>query len=71
VDLQQLYDSGVRNGRFTGAVVEALQQQGIPAAVLTQADSTLKRAVAQPETDGAKEQRGAAAGMSSAGIMVQ
>jgi hypothetical protein len=71
VDLQQLYDSGVRNGRFTGAVVEALQQQGIPAAVLTQADSTLKRAAAQPETDGAREQRGAAAGMSSAGIMIQ
>ncbi|TCO50020.1 hypothetical protein EV646_10291 [Kribbella antiqua] len=71
VDLQQLYDSGVRNGRFSGAVVEALQQQGIPAAVLTHADSTLKHATAQPESDGAKDQRGTAAGMSSAGIVIQ
>jgi hypothetical protein len=72
VDLRELYDSGIQDGRFTGAVVEALQRQGIPAAALTEADSTLQRPGHQApdtETHGA-EQHGHTAGPSGAGFAI-
>jgi hypothetical protein len=51
VDLRRLHASGDRPERFTGAVVEALQHEGVPAAALAEMDSTLTRpAPAQPAT---------------------
>src|SRR5262249_3859522 len=43
VDLRLLHASPHRPARFTGAVVEALQNKGIPAAALADLDSTLTR----------------------------
>ncbi len=77
VDLHELYLSGQRNGRFTGAVVEALQNKGIPASALTELDHTLKRpAKAQAEaemgTDGARERKArSAAGITGSGMQAQ
>ncbi|TWD84383.1 hypothetical protein FB561_5570 [Kribbella amoyensis] len=44
VDLRALYDEGGHNGRFTGSVVKALQENGIPASALTQLDHKLSAA---------------------------
>ncbi|TCO50019.1 hypothetical protein EV646_10290 [Kribbella antiqua] len=75
VDLRQLYLSGAHNGRLSGAVVEALQQQGIPAAVLAELDHTVKRKSPEEEeaeVDGAEQRRLArtAAGKSGSGFSI-
>jgi hypothetical protein len=77
VDLRELYRSSRRNDRFTGAVVQALQNKGIPASALTELDHTVKRpARAQEEaeagTDGARERKArTAAGKTGSGVQVQ
>jgi hypothetical protein len=75
VDLRQLYESGAHNGRLSGAVVEALQQQGIPAAVLAELDHIVKRktpAEEEAEADGAEQRRLArtAVGKAGSGISI-
>ncbi|QNE22516.1 hypothetical protein F1D05_37220 [Kribbella qitaiheensis] len=58
VDLQQLFNTTERTKHFSGAVSEALQQEGVPAAVLTELDHSLAaRAAAGRSTgDGARRQ---------------
>jgi hypothetical protein len=49
VDLRKLHAS--TSGRFTGAVVDALQQTGIPASALVETDSRMRRTPTAHDTD--------------------
>ncbi|MDX6291942.1 MAG: hypothetical protein QOH50_1017 [Kribbellaceae bacterium] len=50
VDLRELFNTSPRSTRFTGAVSEALQQNGVPASVLSELDHSL---AARPAAVGA------------------
>jgi hypothetical protein len=72
VDLRELYSSAGPNGRFTGAVVAALQREGIPASALTELDHTLSAHHARVSEDGANQQIGrGATGKTGSGMVVQ
>ncbi|TDU86509.1 hypothetical protein EV138_0018 [Kribbella voronezhensis] len=62
VDLQQLFNTAERTKHFSGAVSEALQKKGIPAAALTELDHSLAARAAASRTagDGARRQTQAA-----------
>jgi hypothetical protein len=72
VDLQQLFNTSERTKHFSGAVSEALQQQGIPAAALAELDHSLAaRAAAGRSTgDGARQNVGAQTSPASHGLQV-
>ncbi|TDW76335.1 hypothetical protein [Kribbella pratensis] len=55
VDLRELHAS--TSGRFTGAVVDALQQNGIPASALVETDSRMRRTPAAHDPDGPPARR--------------
>jgi hypothetical protein len=52
VDLQRLFNTAERTKHFGGAVSEALQQKGVPAAVLTELDHSLAARTAAGRTAG-------------------
>jgi hypothetical protein len=68
VDLRQLHTPDAPPRQFTSAVVDALQQRGIPAAVLAETDSHLHRAT--DEATRAPVRRGHTANPSS-GVTLQ
>ncbi|MER7247725.1 hypothetical protein [Kribbella sp. NPDC000426] len=55
VDLRELHAS--TSGRFTGAVVDALQQNGIPASALVETDSRMRRTPTAHDTSGPPARR--------------
>jgi hypothetical protein len=74
VDLRQLYDQGGHNGRFTGAVVKALQEQKIPASAFAELDHASRPAPRPlPGTghDGSRQTSRHAAGKTETGLAVQ
>jgi hypothetical protein len=55
VDLQRLFNTAERTKHFSGVVSEALQHEGVPAAVLTELDHSLAaRAAGRSTGDGAR-----------------
>jgi hypothetical protein len=72
VDLQQLFNTAERSKHFSGAVSEALQQNGVPAAVLTEMDHSLAARAAASRTagDGARQNAGAQTSPASHGLQV-
>jgi hypothetical protein len=61
VDLRDLFNTTPRSARFTGAVTEALQSNGVPASVLSELDHSLaaRHAAARSGHDGARQGAGA------------
>jgi hypothetical protein len=60
VDLRELFNTSPRSARFTGAVTEALRNNGVPASVLTELDHSLasRAAATRKGTDGARRNVG-------------
>lgn len=74
VDLRDLYAKGNHNGRFSGTVVKALEDKGIPASTLTDLDHSRpgRQTTGAQAGDGAKQPIGrAATAKTGSGLAVQ